>query len=82
VSVTVAELLTAVQVYVLLTPTASEGLVDDSTSVSSPSGEVDVWRTVGAAWARADEAVQIANIRAAAIAPERVVIFVNVIKTS
>jgi len=36
----VVELLIAVQVYVLLTPVVSEGLVDDKTSVSSPSDEV------------------------------------------
>jgi hypothetical protein len=43
----VGELLIAVQVYVLFTPTASEGLADDSVRVR-PMGEVTVRRTVGA----------------------------------
>jgi hypothetical protein len=48
VSVMVLELLIAVQMYVLSTPAASEALVDDSTSVISPSDEVTDFRTVGA----------------------------------
>jgi hypothetical protein len=40
VSVMAVELLIAVQVYVLSTPVASDGLVDDRTSVSRPSDEV------------------------------------------
>jgi hypothetical protein len=40
VRVVVLELLIAVQVYVLSTPVVSDGLVDDRTSLSSPSDEV------------------------------------------
>jgi hypothetical protein len=48
VSVMVVELLIAVQVYVLSTPVASDALVDDSLSVSSPSDEVADCKTAGA----------------------------------
>src|SRR5262249_20211174 len=46
----VVELLIAVQVYMLLTPAASDGLVDQSSSVSSPSEEVADWRSVSCAF--------------------------------
>jgi hypothetical protein len=63
----VGELLIAVQVYVLSTPTASEGLADDSVRVS-PMGEVTVRRTVGAICACVGVAVQGANNTGAAAA--------------
>jgi hypothetical protein len=47
-SVVVLELLIAVQVYVLLTPAASDALADDSTRVRSPSDEVTDCKTAGA----------------------------------
>jgi hypothetical protein len=56
----VVELLIAVQVYVLLTPVVSDGLVDDRTSVSSPSDEVTACVAGGATWALA-AAAQTAN---------------------
>jgi len=51
VRVAVAEVLVAIQVYVLFTPTASDPLADHRLSVRGPS--VFSWRSVGPVWALA-----------------------------
>jgi hypothetical protein len=66
VRVEVAELLVAIHVYVLFTPTASDPFADHKLSVSNPSAEVRSWRRVGPVWALAGVAAHTASDRAAA----------------